>query len=102
MIIHGLPPAPTMAHHCRSDAGRTSGTPQAPHARTPLYPPRHGWRHSALGVTSLDATRASPPAIAGLVRGQQAIESLHWLCDTLYREDNFTVRTRSGPRAMAL
>jgi predicted transposase YbfD/YdcC len=56
---------------------------------------------AALGVTSLDATRASPPAIAGLVRGQWAIESLRWLRDTLYREDSSTVRTRSGPRAMA-
>lgn len=56
---------------------------------------------AALGVTSLDATRASPQAIASLVRGQWAIESLHWLRDTLYREDNSTVRTRSGPRAMA-
>ena len=56
---------------------------------------------AVLGVTSLDTTRASPPAIASLVRGQQAIESLHWLRDTLYREDNSTVRTRSGPRAMA-
>ena len=43
---------------------------------------------AALGVTSLDTTRASPPAIAGLVRGQWAIESLHWLRDTLYREDD--------------
>jgi len=34
---------------------------------------------AALGVTSLDATRASPQAIADLVRGQWAIESLHWL-----------------------
>ena len=56
---------------------------------------------AALGVTSLDATRASPAAIAGLVRGQWAIESLHWLRDTLYREDNSAIRTRSGPRAMA-
>jgi predicted transposase YbfD/YdcC len=56
---------------------------------------------AALGVTSLDATRASPQTIASLVRGQWAIESLHWLRDTLYREDNSTVRTRSGPRAMA-
>ena len=56
---------------------------------------------AALGVTSLDATRASPGAIAGLVRGQWAIESLHWLRDTLYREDNSAIRTRSGPRAMA-
>jgi predicted transposase YbfD/YdcC len=56
---------------------------------------------AALGVTSLDATRASPQAIASLVRGQWAIESLHWLRATLYREDDSTVRTRSGPRAMA-
>jgi predicted transposase YbfD/YdcC len=56
---------------------------------------------AALGVTSLDATRASPETIAGLVRGQWAIESLHWLRDTLYREDQSAVRTRSGPRAMA-
>ena len=25
----------------------------------------------------------------------------HWLRDTLYREDNSAIRTRSGPRAMA-
>ncbi len=56
---------------------------------------------AALGVTSLDATRASPETIASMVRGQWAIESLHWVRDTLYREDDSTVRTRSGPRAMA-
>ena len=37
---------------------------------------------AALGVTSLPATRASPEIIAGLVRGQWAIESLHWLRGT--------------------
>jgi predicted transposase YbfD/YdcC len=56
---------------------------------------------AALGVTSLPGTRAGPEAIAGLVRGQWAIESLHWLRDTLYREDQSQARTRSGPRAMA-
>jgi predicted transposase YbfD/YdcC len=56
---------------------------------------------AALGVTSLDAARGNPETIAGLVRGQWAIESLHWLRDTLYREDHSRVRTRSGPRAMA-
>ena len=56
---------------------------------------------AALGVTSLDTTRAGPAVVAGLVRGQWAIESLHWLRDTLYREDQSQVRTRSGPRAMA-
>jgi predicted transposase YbfD/YdcC len=38
---------------------------------------------AALGVTSLDATRASAQAIASLVRGQWAVESLHRLRDTL-------------------
>ena len=56
---------------------------------------------AALGVTSLTAARADPARLAGLVRGQWAIESLHWLRDTLYREDQSQVRTRSGPRAMA-
>ena len=56
---------------------------------------------AALGITSLGAKRASPQTIAGLVRGQWAIESLHWLRDTLYREDDSAIRTRSGPRAMA-
>jgi predicted transposase YbfD/YdcC len=56
---------------------------------------------AALGVTSLPGTRAGPGTIASLVRGQWAIESLHWLRDTLYREDHSAVCTRSGPRAMA-
>jgi predicted transposase YbfD/YdcC len=56
---------------------------------------------AALGVTSLTAARADPARLAGLVRGQWAIESLHWLRDTLYREDQSQVRTRSGPRVMA-
>jgi hypothetical protein len=38
---------------------------------------------AALGITSLNATRAGPETIATLVRGQWAIESLHWLRDTL-------------------
>jgi len=56
---------------------------------------------AALGVTSLTAARADPARLAGLVRGQWAIESLHWLRDTLYQEDKSQVRTRSGPRIMA-
>ena len=35
------------------------------------------------------------------VRGQWKIEALHWIRDTVYREDDSTVRTRSGPRVMA-
>jgi predicted transposase YbfD/YdcC len=56
---------------------------------------------AALGVTNLNIDRATPAALATLVRDHWGIESLHWLRDTLYREDNSTIRTRSGPRVMA-
>jgi predicted transposase YbfD/YdcC len=54
-----------------------------------------------LGVTSLNADRGTPPLIAAAVRGQWRIEVLHWIRDTIYREDDSKVRTKSGPRIMA-
>jgi len=56
---------------------------------------------AALGVTSLTKQHAGPARVAGLVRGHWAIESLHWIRDTLYREDDSTASTGGGPRAMA-
>jgi hypothetical protein len=56
---------------------------------------------AARGVASPGPDRASPAGLARYVRGQWAIESLHWLRDTLYQEDKSQVRTRSGPRIMA-
>jgi predicted transposase YbfD/YdcC len=56
---------------------------------------------AALGVASPDPGQAGPAALAGYVREQWSIESLHWIRDTLYQEDKSRVRTRSGPRAMA-
>ncbi|MGH3874725.1 MAG: ISAs1 family transposase [Pseudonocardiaceae bacterium] len=56
---------------------------------------------AALGLTNLTDTRATPEQIAGLVREHWGIESLHWLRDTVYREDHSTARTGSGPRVMA-
>ena len=56
---------------------------------------------AAFGVASPAADRASAADLAGHVRGQWSIESLHWLRDTLYQEDKSQVRTRSGPRIMA-
>jgi hypothetical protein len=56
---------------------------------------------AALGVTSLPDTRADPARLASLTRHHWGIESLHWLRDTVYREDQSQVRTRSGPRVMA-
>ncbi|MGH3934173.1 MAG: ISAs1 family transposase [Pseudonocardiaceae bacterium] len=56
---------------------------------------------AALGVTNLTAPRAAPTLLATLVRDHWGIETLHWLRDTVYREDNSTAHTRSGPRVMA-
>ena len=56
---------------------------------------------AALGVASPEPGRADPAALAGYVREQWSIESLHWIRDTLYQEDKSQVRTRSGPRLMA-
>jgi predicted transposase YbfD/YdcC len=56
---------------------------------------------AALGVASPAPDQASPADLARHVREQWAIESLHWLRDTLYQEDKSQVRTRSGPRIMA-
>ena len=56
---------------------------------------------AVLGVTDMTAAQADAPKIAQFTLGQWGIESLHWLRDALWREDDSTVRTRSGPRAMA-
>ena len=54
-----------------------------------------------LGVTSMNVDRGAPETIPQAVRGQWKIEALHWLRDTVHREDDSTVHTRSGPRTMA-
>ena len=56
---------------------------------------------AALGVASPKPERADPADLAGYVREQWSIESLHWIRDTLYQEDKSQVRTRNGPRIMA-
>jgi predicted transposase YbfD/YdcC len=56
---------------------------------------------AALGVASPEPHQAGPADLAGYVREQWSIESLHWIRDTLYQEDKSQVRTRSGPRIMA-
>jgi predicted transposase YbfD/YdcC len=56
---------------------------------------------AALGILSLNAAHADPARVGSLVRGHWAIESMHWIRDTLYREDHSKARTRSGPRVMA-
>jgi predicted transposase YbfD/YdcC len=56
---------------------------------------------AALGVASPTPDQANPEDLAGYVREQWSIESLHWIRDTLYQEDKSQTRTRSGPRIMA-
>ena len=56
---------------------------------------------AALGVASPGPEQADAAGLAGYVREQWSVESLHWIRDTLYQEDKSTVRTRSGPRVMA-
>lgn len=52
-------------------------------------------------ITSLTAGQAGPPQLAGYTRNHWSLESLHWLRDVVYREDDSTAHTRSGPRVMA-
>jgi Transposase DDE domain len=56
---------------------------------------------AALGVAALPTRHATPTRVASLIRQHWSIESLHWLRDTVYREDHSHVRTRSGPQVMA-
>ena len=54
-----------------------------------------------LGITSHPAGQAGPAELATFNRGHWAIETLHFIRDTCYREDHSRVRTRSGPRVLA-
>lgn len=54
-----------------------------------------------LGIASPDADLASPADLARYNRDQWSIEVLHWIRDTLFREDHSRIRTRNGPRVMA-
>ncbi len=62
---------------------------------------RHLSAVAQLGVASNTPHQAGPADLAGYVQGHWAIEALHWIRDTCYREDHSTVRTRSGPRILA-
>ena len=53
------------------------------------------------GITSLDAQRGTPEVLAQVTRGQWAIESVHWLRDTAWREDQNTGYAGTGPQVMA-
>lgn len=52
-------------------------------------------------ITSLSAKGASPTRLAGIIQGQWGIESIHWIRDVVYREDDNTAYTGQGFRVMA-
>jgi predicted transposase YbfD/YdcC len=52
-------------------------------------------------VTSLYPDRAGPARLAGLAQGQWRIESIHWIRDAVYREDDNKAYTGQGPQVMA-
>lgn len=53
------------------------------------------------GITSLDAERGTPGALAGLARAHWGIESVHWIRDTAYAEDLNSGYAGDGPQVMA-
>ena len=53
---------------------------------------------AALGVASPEPEQASPADLAGYVREQWSIESLHWIRDTLYQEDKSTGQNPKRPK----
>lgn len=55
----------------------------------------------AYGVTSLGPLDATAAELAGYVRGQWSIETVHHVRDTTYDEDRPQVRTGAAPQAMA-
>jgi predicted transposase YbfD/YdcC len=52
-------------------------------------------------ITSLTAEQASPTELADWLRGHWAIEVLHHIRDTTYREDAGRLRSGNAPRALA-
>lgn len=52
-------------------------------------------------VTSLTPGRAAPNDLAALAQGQWGIESIHWIRDAVYREDDNKAYTGQGPQVMA-
>ncbi|MFV2103453.1 ISAs1 family transposase [Micromonospora sp. LOL_024] len=52
-------------------------------------------------ITSLTAAAASPADLADWLRGHWAIEVLHHIRDTTYREDTSRLPTGNAPRALA-
>ncbi len=54
------------------------------------------------GITSLDATQATPKQLLALVRDHWRVEANHWVRDVVYREDHQHAYTGTGAQVMAM
>ena len=55
----------------------------------------------AYAITSLSRDQASPKRLLQLNREHWGVESMHWIKDTLLREDASTTRKKNAPAAIA-
>ena len=76
---------------------------QALRIRRRRYNPANGrWSTVTIyAITSLTAAQAGPADLADWLRGHWAIEVLHHIRDTTYREDAGRLRAGNAPRALA-
>ncbi len=60
-------------------------------------------KETAFGITSLTDAQAGPDRILALNRGHWIIENgVHYVRDVTMSEDRSRIRTKNGPRAMAI
>lgn len=68
----------------------------------PLRGPRRWHTETVYAITDLRPHHANPDQLAAFIRGHWQIEnSLHWVRDVTYDEDNSQVRTGNAPQVMA-
>ena len=56
----------------------------------------------AYAITSLSDVQAPPKRLLELNRAHWGVEAMHWVKDTLLREDSSTIRTKNAPAAIAV
>ena len=84
---HGLFPGARQVFRLRRDTGGLDG--QRTH------------KEIVYGITSMPADLASPAHINHYERQHWRVESLHWIRDVTFHEDNCQLRTGAAPRALA-
>ena len=97
-------PAPGCNPATPRPVGKAPPPTQSRPAARPLHPHRHPQRRfpaPAIRILSAVEQSGTPEVLAQVTRGQWAIESVHWLRDTAWREDQNTGYAGTGPQVMA-